>query len=136
MALLAASLAGAAIRSPTPFPYFSTDQVRALAADLAAPPAFQRWIVDLVSPGLLRLLQKNMGPALAESGSSLKFGPEEGPEFFVPYGWKELMCVRHSKQQRVLNAFLSAYGSCLYCRSRMDAKARVHGPASASSPKR
>src|SRR5712692_5603221 len=33
--------------------YFSTDQVRALAQDLAAPSAFQRWIVDLVSPGLL-----------------------------------------------------------------------------------
>jgi methyltransferase (TIGR00027 family) len=68
--------------------YFSTDQVRALAEDLAGIPAFQRWIVDLVSPGLLRLLQKNMGPALAEGGSSLKFGPEEGPEFFVPCGWK------------------------------------------------
>jgi methyltransferase (TIGR00027 family) len=68
--------------------YFSTDQVRELADDLAAPPAFQGWIVDLVSPGLLRLLQKNMDPSLSQSGSSLKFGPEEGPEFFVPYGWK------------------------------------------------
>lgn len=68
--------------------YFSADQVRTLAEDLAAPPAFQRWIVDLASPGLLRLLQKNMDPALKQDGSSLKFGPEEGPEFFVPYGWK------------------------------------------------
>jgi O-methyltransferase involved in polyketide biosynthesis len=68
--------------------YFSADQVRALAEDLAAHPAFQRWIMDLVSPGLLRLLQKNMNPSLSEGGSSLKFGPEEGPEFFVPYGWK------------------------------------------------
>jgi methyltransferase (TIGR00027 family) len=68
--------------------YFSADQVRALAQDLAAPPAFQRWIVDLVSPGLLRLLQKNMNPSLSEGGSSLKFGPEEGPEFFVPCGWE------------------------------------------------
>jgi methyltransferase (TIGR00027 family) len=68
--------------------YFSTEQVRALAQDLAGPRAFQRWLVDLVSPGLLRLLQKNMNPALVESGSSLKFGPPEGPEFFVPHGWK------------------------------------------------
>src|SRR6202451_3546050 len=29
--------------------YFSADQVRALAEDLAAPPAFQHWIVDLAS---------------------------------------------------------------------------------------
>jgi methyltransferase (TIGR00027 family) len=70
--------------------YFSTDQVRALAADLAAPPTFQRWLVDLASPGLLRLLQKNMDPSFTQSGSSLKFGPEEGPEFFVPYGWKPI----------------------------------------------
>lgn len=68
--------------------YFSADQVRALAQDLAAPHAFQRWIVDLASPGLLRLLKKNMNPSLSESGSSLQFGPEEGPEFFVPFGWK------------------------------------------------
>jgi methyltransferase (TIGR00027 family) len=68
--------------------YFSTEHVRALAEDLAAPPAFQRWVADLASPGLLRLLQKNMNPALSQGGSSVKFGPKEGPEFFVPYGWK------------------------------------------------
>jgi O-methyltransferase involved in polyketide biosynthesis len=70
--------------------YFSTDQVRALAEDLSAPPAFQRWIVDLASPGLLRLLQKNLNPPLSESGSLAQFGPQEGPEFFVPYGWKPI----------------------------------------------
>jgi hypothetical protein len=44
--------------------------------------------MDLVSPGLLRLLQKNMDPSLRASGSSVKFGPEEGPEFFAPFGWQ------------------------------------------------
>jgi methyltransferase (TIGR00027 family) len=68
--------------------YFSADQVHGLAADLAAPPAFQRWIVDLLSPGLLRLLQKNMGPEFSQGGTALKFGPAEGPGFFAPYGWK------------------------------------------------
>jgi methyltransferase (TIGR00027 family) len=68
--------------------YFSAEHVQALAEDLAAPPAFQRWIADLASPGLLRLLQKNMDSALSQSGSSFKFGPKEGSEFFVPYGWK------------------------------------------------
>ena len=43
-----------------------------------------------MSPGLLRLMQKNMNPSLSEGGSSLKFGPEEGPDFFVPYGWKPI----------------------------------------------
>ncbi|MGA2084748.1 MAG: SAM-dependent methyltransferase [Terracidiphilus sp.] len=70
--------------------YFSADQVRALAEDLAAPATFQRWILDLSSPGLLRLLQKNMNISLSEGVSSLQFGPEEGPEFFVPCGWKPI----------------------------------------------
>jgi methyltransferase (TIGR00027 family) len=70
--------------------YFSADQVRALAEDLAAPRTFQRWILDLASPGLLRLLQKNMNISLSEGVSSLQFGPEEGPEFFVPCGWKPI----------------------------------------------
>jgi methyltransferase (TIGR00027 family) len=68
--------------------YFSVDHVRALAEDVAAPPSFRFWIADLVSPGLLRLLQKNMDPSLSQSGSSLKFGPKEGPEFFIPCGWQ------------------------------------------------
>jgi methyltransferase (TIGR00027 family) len=67
--------------------YLTADEVGALARDLAAPSSFQRWLTDVASPGLLRLLQKNMGPQLAQSGPSLKFGPKEGPGFFVPYGW-------------------------------------------------
>jgi methyltransferase (TIGR00027 family) len=68
--------------------YFNADQVRVLAEDLAAPATFQRWILDMASPGLLKLLQKNMNISLSEGVSSLQFGPEEGPEFFVPCGWQ------------------------------------------------
>ena len=68
--------------------YFSAAQVCALAEDLAGPITFHSWIVDLASPGLLRILQKHLGPSLKESGAALQFGPAEGPEFFVPCGWK------------------------------------------------
>jgi hypothetical protein len=34
------------------------------------------------------MIKKHLNPALAASGESLKFGPEEGPEFFTPLGWK------------------------------------------------
>jgi methyltransferase (TIGR00027 family) len=67
--------------------YLTPDDVGALARDLAATPSFQRWLADVSSPGLLRLLQKNMGPQLTQSGASFKFGPKEGPGFFAPYGW-------------------------------------------------
>ena len=67
--------------------YLSRDQVSALARDLAGQPAFHSWALDMCSPGLLKMLQKELG-ALEEAGSPLKLGPEEGPEFFVPSGWK------------------------------------------------
>ena len=68
--------------------YLTRDEVGTLARDLAAQPSFQSWVLDLVSPGLLKMLQKNLGAPLSAAGSPLKFGPEEGPEFFLPYGWK------------------------------------------------
>jgi methyltransferase (TIGR00027 family) len=69
--------------------YFTTDEVGALAQDLAAPASFQRWLTDLASPGLLNLLKKKMGTQMGDS-AVLKFAPPEGPAFFGPYGWKPL----------------------------------------------
>jgi methyltransferase (TIGR00027 family) len=70
--------------------YLTPEDVAALARDLAAPPSFKLWLNDIASPGLLRMLQKELGPKLDPSGSTLKFGPAEGPDFFVPCGWKPL----------------------------------------------
>jgi methyltransferase (TIGR00027 family) len=70
--------------------YLSPDEVIALAQDLGVPSNFQRWVIDLTSPGLLRILQKNLQPKLDESGAKLRFGPKEGPLFFVPHGWKPI----------------------------------------------
>jgi len=67
--------------------YLTRDEVSALGRDLAAQTSFRDWAIDLCSPGLLKMLQKNLSP-LSEAGSPLKFGPEEGPEFFIPSGWK------------------------------------------------
>jgi len=67
--------------------YLTRDEVSALARDLAAQSTFKDWAIDLCSPGLLKMLQKNLG-ALREAGSPLKFGPEEGPDFFNASGWK------------------------------------------------
>lgn len=67
--------------------YLTRDEVSALGRDLAAQASFRDWAIDLCSPGLLKMLQKNLG-ALSEAGSPLKFGPEEGPDFFNASGWK------------------------------------------------
>jgi methyltransferase (TIGR00027 family) len=71
--------------------YLSPEQVAELARDLAEHPSLNGWVIDLVSPGLLQMLQGTIGNRLRESGSAMKFGPADGPEFFVPCGWKPAM---------------------------------------------
>ncbi len=68
--------------------YLSRDEVAGLANDLASVPSFSHWILDMVSPALMQMMVKQLGTHLEAAGSPMKFGPEEGPEFFVPYGWK------------------------------------------------
>ncbi len=67
--------------------YLTPDDVAGLAKDLAAPPSFQSWILDIASPGLLRMLAKKMAKQLHHA-APFKFAPPEGPNFFIPYGWK------------------------------------------------
>jgi methyltransferase (TIGR00027 family) len=68
--------------------YLAAEEVRTLARELAAIPSFRSWVLDLASPGLLKMIQKDSGAQLSAAGASLKFGPWEGPEFFVSYGWR------------------------------------------------
>ncbi|HEY8182003.1 MAG TPA: class I SAM-dependent methyltransferase [Thermoanaerobaculia bacterium] len=70
--------------------YLTADEACDLGKDLAAQPAFQRWAIDLCSPKLLTMLQKEIGSPLREAGAPLKFAPEEGPAFFTKCGWKPL----------------------------------------------
>jgi methyltransferase (TIGR00027 family) len=70
--------------------YLSAEEVAALARDLAAGSHFQRWIMDLASPGLLRRMQRTTGKQLSKVGAPFKFGPAEGPAFFTPHGWEPL----------------------------------------------
>jgi methyltransferase (TIGR00027 family) len=70
--------------------YLSDEEVAALARDLASGASFQRWIMDLGSPGLLKMMQKTTGKHLREVGAPFKFAPAEGPAFFAPHGWEPM----------------------------------------------
>jgi methyltransferase (TIGR00027 family) len=70
--------------------YFSAEEVAALARDFAASLHFERWILDLASPGLLRRMQRTTGKQLSKVGAPFKFAPPEGPAFFTPHGWEPL----------------------------------------------
>jgi methyltransferase (TIGR00027 family) len=68
--------------------YLDREGAAELASDLSAQSGFRTWATDLSSPALLKMLQKAIGGPLVDAGSPLKFAPQEGPEFFSPYGWK------------------------------------------------
>jgi methyltransferase (TIGR00027 family) len=68
--------------------YLTADEVSSLAKDLTAGAHFQSWIIDLASPGQLRLMQLTTGKQLRQAGAAFKFAPPEGPNFFLPHGWE------------------------------------------------
>jgi len=70
--------------------YMEQEQVATLAEDLAVPATFSRWILDIASPGLLWMLQERWSQQLGRAAAPLQFAPEQGPEFFVPYGWRPI----------------------------------------------
>jgi len=70
--------------------YLDDEEVGSLAQDLSGPDSFKRWVLDFFSPGLLELIQKEMGSFMKEGNAILKFAPEEGEDFFKSHGWKAI----------------------------------------------
>ena len=70
--------------------YLSEEEVARLAEDLASGASFQRWITDLSSPGLLKMMQKTTGKHLSKVGAPFKFAPAQGAAFFAPHGWEPM----------------------------------------------
>lgn len=68
--------------------YLTNEEVASLAQDLAAHSRLRSWVIDLASPGQLKLMQRTTGKQLREAGAPFKFGPPEGQNFFSPYGWE------------------------------------------------
>src|SRR5437660_967 len=61
--------------------YFTPEEVGSLARDLSTGSHFRSWIIDLTSPGQLKLMQRTTGKQLSEAGAPFKFGPSEGADF-------------------------------------------------------
>ena len=70
--------------------YLPPEAVTALAEDLHAQPGFALWLLDLASPDLLKMMEKNWAPVVRAGGTPFRFGPAEGTRFFQPTGWREL----------------------------------------------
>lgn len=70
--------------------YLSEEHVIGLANDLRANDTFTRWLTDLGSPGLLKMMAKTWGKTVGLGNAPFLFGPAEGPAFFGRFGWKEI----------------------------------------------
>lgn len=70
--------------------YLQQEQVVEIAEDLTAQPSFQRWVIDLASPGLLKMMNRKIGRQLSQAQAPFLFAPEEGPLFFEKHHWKKL----------------------------------------------
>ena len=70
--------------------YLWRDDVRQLARDLSAVPSLQHWVVDICSPGLLKMMMERMGELVRQAGAPYLFAPPEGPAFFEQGGWKPI----------------------------------------------
>src|SRR5262245_51515162 len=68
--------------------YLTEEQVASLAQDLSAISEFRLWLMDLVSPGLLKVLLRNYAGELSRAGVTMHFAPAAGPLFFAPLGWR------------------------------------------------
>ena len=91
--------------------YLTPDDVAGLAKDLGAPPSFQSWILDIASPGLLRMLAKKMAKQLHHA-APFKFAPPEGPNFFITYGWKPVdvrSLLKNAARLKRLSFFMSLF---------------------------
>ena len=93
--------------------YLTDYEVAELALDLSDETSFKRWAFDMVSPGLLVMAQKEMGPFLKEGNAVFQFAPAEGEDFFQRYGWKVLeskSCLKAARQlQRLDNQELREF---------------------------
>jgi methyltransferase (TIGR00027 family) len=67
--------------------YLEPAQAEELVRDLGAVPSFAHWMTDLASPGLLRMMSKQVGRELDGAAAPFRFAPAEGPAFFERCGW-------------------------------------------------
>ena len=69
--------------------YLTPEQVGSLASALHAQQSFRWWIIDIAHPQLLKMMTKMWGKNVSGGNAPFLFAPEEGTEFFLPFGWRE-----------------------------------------------
>jgi methyltransferase (TIGR00027 family) len=69
--------------------YLKAETVTDLARDLHQEAAIQFWLTDLMSPLVLKRVQRWWGKQMKAANARMQFAPQEGTKFFEPLGWRE-----------------------------------------------
>ncbi len=69
--------------------YLTDPDVATLAEGLHEHPSIQRWLTDLASPALLKMMKRSWGRGVEEGGAPFRFAPKDSPAFFAAHGWRE-----------------------------------------------
>jgi methyltransferase (TIGR00027 family) len=72
--------------------YLRPEDVATLARTMAEIPTIRNWVTDVISPGLLRLIEKDWGHTLRAASASMHFAPVEGVAWFESRGWRVAEC--------------------------------------------
>lgn len=67
--------------------YLDESDAGNFAYDLSREKKFKHWVNDIYSPGILPLIQQEIGSLLKDSDSQFKFAPVEGEDFFLHFNW-------------------------------------------------
>jgi methyltransferase (TIGR00027 family) len=85
--------------------YLHESQVKSLAADLHQHLSMKRWLTDLCSPRLLKMLAHHHGKLFATEDTQFRFAPRAHAEFFRPLGWTPAAFLSMAVEARRLNRF-------------------------------
>jgi methyltransferase (TIGR00027 family) len=83
--------------------YLTPEQVSSLATDLYAQKSFRWWLIDIVRPKLLQMINRQWGAALRGGNAPFRFAPAEGTAFFKPLGWREIEFRSNGEEARRLH---------------------------------
>ena len=90
--------------------YLTREQAGELAHDLSHQPTFYWWIIDIVSPRLMKMMERSWGKNVVQANAQFKFAPAEGTEFFREFGWKEIEFRSSSEEGRRMNREMQGMG--------------------------
>jgi len=83
--------------------YLDEDKVTALAADLHAQPHIQYWLVEVVSPRVLEMINRKWKRHFEAANAAMAFAPADWRKFYRERGWEPVAFEDMAQTARQMN---------------------------------